>query len=210
MVTTRQWQLAHQPRDEPKLDGPDATFKLVDVELPELQDGDLLIKTTDLSNDPAQRGWIDPDLAESGRLYVPPVKVGTVMSARGLAEVIESKSPNFKKGDYVVASAGWAEQAVVKASAVQPAKDLPGGLPKTHYLGALGGTGLTAWAGLYKVAEAKKDDIVCISGAAGATGSVAVQIAKNIIGCKKVIGIAGTDDKCRYVLKRGIVDYFAG
>ncbi|KJX93529.1 nadp-dependent leukotriene b4 12-hydroxydehydrogenase like protein [Zymoseptoria brevis] len=203
MVKTRQWQLAHQPRDEPQLDGPEQTFKLKEVDLPELQDDELLIKITDLSNDPAQRGWIDPDLAESGRLYVPPVKVGAPMSARALGEVVESKSSDYKKGDVVIAAPGWTEMAVVKASAVQPAKDLPGNMSKTHYLGALGGTGLTAYFGLTEVGQAKKEDIVVISGAAGATGSMAVQIAKKIIGCKKVIGIAGTDEKCRWVEKLG-------
>jgi NADPH-dependent curcumin reductase CurA len=179
------------------LDGPEQTFKLVEVDLPELQDDELLIKVTDLSNDPAQRGWIDPDLAESGRLYIPPVKVGAPMSARGLAKVVESKSEKYKKGDIVIASPGWTELAAVKANAVQPAKEIPGGKSKTLYLGALGGTGLTAYFGLTEVGQAKKEDIVVISGAAGATGSVAVQIAKKIIGCKKVIGIAGTDEKCR-------------
>lgn len=110
------------------------------------------------------------------------------MSARGLAEVVESKSANYKPGQTVVASTGWAEYAVVPANTCQPAADLPGGKSKTHYLGALGLTGLTAYFGLTGVAETTKDDIVVVSGAAGATGSMAVQIAKKIIGCKKVIG----------------------
>ncbi|KAI5370488.1 Putative GroES-like superfamily, alcohol dehydrogenase-like, NAD(P)-binding domain superfamily [Septoria linicola] len=200
---TRQWQLAHKPRDHPKLDGPEQTFKLVEgVELPELQDGDLLVKTTYLSNDPAQRGWIDPDIPEE-RLYVPPVKLGSPMQARGLAEVIESKSQKFQKGDVVIASTGWSEYAVVKEAQTQPAPDLPKGQSKTAYLGALGLTGLTAYFGLTGVGNTTKDDVVVISGAAGATGSMAVQIAKKILGAKKVIGIAGTDEKCRWVEKIG-------
>ena len=199
---TRQWQLAHKPRDYPKLDGPEQTFKLVEnIELPALQDGEILVKTIYLSNDPAQRGWIDPDIPEE-RLYVPPVKLGAPMSARGLAEVVESKS-SYKQGDMVLASVGWSEYAVVKAATVQPAKDLPQGRSKTAYLGSLGMTGLTAYFGLTEVAKATKDDIVVISGAAGATGSMAVQISKKIIGAKKVIGIAGTDEKCRWVEKIG-------
>lgn len=117
-----------------------AITDLFTVELPELQDDEILIKLLSLSNDPAQRGWIDPDIAED-RLYVPPVQIGAPMSARALAEVVESKSSTYKKGDTVLASMGWTELAVVSAKAVQPARDLPGGQSKTIYLGALGGTG---------------------------------------------------------------------
>ncbi|KAF7193991.1 putative membrane protein [Pseudocercospora fuligena] len=202
MVKTRQWQLANKPRDEPKLDGPEQTFELVETNLPEPKDDELLVKLLCLSNDPAQRGWIDADIPEE-RLYVPPVQLGAPMNARGLAEVVESKSEKFKKGDTVVASTGWSEYRVVPASQVQPAGDLPGGKSKTHYLGALGLTGLTAYFGLTGVANTTKDDVVVVSGAAGATGSMAVQIAKKIIGSKKVIGIAGTDEKCRWVEKIG-------
>lgn len=203
MVKTRQWQLAHKPRDEPQLGGPEATFKLVsDIELPALKDDEVLVKLLCLSNDPAQRGWIDPDIPAE-RLYVPPVKLGAPMSARGLAEVVESTSSKYKKGDTVLASTGWSEYAVVPASSTQPAAELPGGKSKTHYLGALGMTGLTAFFGLTEVGQTTKDDVVVVSGAAGATGSMAVQIAKKIIGAKKVIGIAGTDEKCRWVEKLG-------
>lgn len=141
MVSTRQWQLAHKPRDQPQLEGPEQTFKLVEnVQLPELKDDELLVKLLCLSNDPAQRGWIDPDIAED-RLYVPPVKLGAPMSARGLAEVVESKSSTYKKGDTVLASTGWSELAVVPAKMCLPARELPAGKSKTHYLGALGMTG---------------------------------------------------------------------
>jgi len=121
------------------------------------------------------------------------------MDARGLVEVVESKSSSFQKGDIVLANTGWSEYAVVPAKELQPAPDLPGGMGKTHYLGALGFTGLTAYFGLTEVVNTTKDDIVVVSGAAGATGMMAVQIAKNILGCKKVIGMAGTDEKCKWV-----------
>lgn len=127
----------------------------------------------------------------------------TRAGARGLAEVIESKSSKYKKGDVVIASTGWSEYRIVKAAECQPAPDLPGGRSKTHYLGALGLTGLTAYMGLTEVGQTTKDDVVVVSGAAGATGSMVVQIAKKIIGCKKVIGIAGSDEKCRWVEKLG-------
>ena len=198
MVKTRQWLLAKKPTDLPQLEGADQTFKLTETDLPEVKDDQLLVKTLYLSNDPAQRGWISPAIKPE-RLYTVPVKEGTPMHARGLAEVIESKSSSYSKGDTVIASVGWSEYRVVDAKQAQPAKDLPGGLGKTHYLGALGLTGLTAYYGLKEVVRTTADDVVVVSGAAGATGSMCVQIAKKLIGCKKVIGMAGSDDKCKWV-----------
>lgn len=202
MVKTRQWILAKKPTDEPQLDGPDPTFKLTEKELPDLKDDEVLVKLTHLSNDPAQRGWIDPFI-DPQRLYTTPVKEGTPMHARGLAEVVESKSSSYKKGDTVIASTGWSEYAIFPGKDLQPAKDLPGGRNKTHYLGALGLTGLTAYFGLTEVVGTKANDTVVVSGAAGATGMMAVQVAKNILGCKKVIGMAGTDEKCKWVESLG-------
>lgn len=201
MVKTRQWQLAVKPTGDIKLSGADQTFKLVEVELPELKDGQLLVKTLDLSNDPAQRGWIDAN-AKADRMYMPPVELGAPMTARGLAIVLESKSDSFKKGDYVIGATHWAELAIVDAKETQPAPELPG-LSRTHYLGALGITGLTAFYGVKEIVRTTPDDIVVVSGAAGAAGSMAVQIAKKIIGAKKVYGIAGSDEKCRWVEKLG-------
>jgi NADPH-dependent curcumin reductase CurA len=198
MVNTRQWLLNKKPDDLPILDGPNATFKLEETDLPELKDDEVLVQLKYLSNDPAQRGWISNTI-DPERLYTQPVQEGTPMHARGLCEVIESKSSNFKKGDMVLGSTGWSEYRVLPAKTIQPAPDLPGGMSKTHYLGALGFTGLTAYFGLVDVVNTTKDDIVVVSGAAGATGMMAVQIAKNIIGCKKVIGMAGTDEKCKWV-----------
>jgi NADPH-dependent curcumin reductase CurA len=137
------------------------------------------------------------------RLYTIPVKLKTPMHARALCRIIESKSASIKKGTMVLAAPGWTEYAVLDAKAVQAAPDLPGGLNITHYLGALGGTGLTAYYGLKIVAEAEPSDRVVVSGAAGATGSMVVQIAKKLIGCKRVIGIAGSDEKCRWVESLG-------
>ena len=198
MVTTRQWILAEKPTDLPQLDGPNPTFKLQEKDLPALKDDEVLIKATHLSNDPAQRGWINKFINPE-RLYVPPVADGDVMRARGLCEVLESKSSKYKPGDTVMASIGWAEQGVFPAKECQPAPDLPGGYNKTQYMGALGLTGLTAYFGLTEVVGTKAGDTVVVSGAAGATGMMAVQIAKKIIGCKRVVGMAGTDEKCRWV-----------
>jgi NADPH-dependent curcumin reductase CurA len=202
MVQTRQWVLTNRPDGRPVIDGPNATFTLKDAETGPVKDDHILVKTLYLSNDPAQRGWLSK-MEDPSRLYVPPVQEGEVMRARGLAEVVESASSKFKKGDVVIATTGWAEKIVLPANQVQPAPQLPGGLNATHYLGALGLTGLTAWGGLTQIARAAPEDVVVISGAAGATGSMAVQIAKKLIGCKRVIGIAGSDKKCSWVKSLG-------
>jgi NADPH-dependent curcumin reductase CurA len=177
MVQTRQWVLNNKPSGLPVLEGADATFTIKTAEVAELKDDEVLVKPKYLSNDPAQRGWLR-DMEDESRLYVPPVQIGEVMRARALAEVLESKSSKFKKGDLLLGATGWAEQAVLPASQCQPAPELPNGLSRTHYLGALGMTGLTAHGGLKYVARTTSEDVVVISGAAGATGSMAVQIAK--------------------------------
>jgi NADPH-dependent curcumin reductase CurA len=201
-ISTRQWLLAEKPTDLPVLDGPSQTFRLETKDLPAVEDDQVLVKILYLSNDPAQRGWISKEI-DPDRLYTIPVKLNTPMHARALCEVVESKSTRIKKGMMILAAPGWTEYAVLDAKAVQPAPDLPGGLNITHYLGALGGTGLTAYYGLKIVAEAEASDRVVVSGAAGATGSMVVQIAKKLIGCKRVIGIAGSDEKCRWVESLG-------
>ncbi|KAI3390691.1 hypothetical protein diail_8874 [Diaporthe ilicicola] len=211
MGKTQQWVLNAHPEGLPTYSGSNPTFKKIEKNLPELQNDQLLIKAKYFSNDPAQRGWIDHYPDES-RLYVTPVHTGEVMRASGLGEVIESKSDKAKKGDLVRTLVNWTEYSVVDAKAVQLCDPLPKDASPTHYLGALGLTGLTAYMGLLVVAQATKDDIVVVSGAAGATGSMVVQIAKKIVGCEKVIGIAGGQQKCEWVKKLGAdecVDYKA-
>lgn len=208
---TRQWLLANKPTDTPILSGPDATFKLDTTTLPTLQQGQLLVQTKYLSNDPAQRGWISPDI-QPERLYVPPVPLNAPMYARGLGQVVESAAEGFGKGDWVLCSTAWSEFSVQDAQGCRLAAELPGGLARTHYLGALGGTGLTAWFGMTEVGQVGKEDVVVVSGAAGATGSMVVQIAKKILGCRRVIGIAGGEAKCKWVEGLGAdvcVDYKA-
>lgn len=211
MVKTQQWLLNAHPEGLPTYQGSDPTFKKIEKDLPTLGANQVLVKSKYYSNDPAQRGWIDHYPDES-RLYVPPVHTGDVMRAFGLAEVVESQSDKVKKGDLVRVMLNWTEYSVVDAKDIQVCSPLPKNAPPTHYLGALGLTGLTAYMGLLEVAQATKDDIVVVSGAAGATGSMVVQIAKKIVGCKRVIGIAGGQKKCDWVKKLGAdecVDYKA-
>ncbi|KAE9980677.1 hypothetical protein BLS_008484 [Venturia inaequalis] len=199
---TRTWTLQNKPTGNAILSSDsNATFKLEKKSLPELKDGHVLTQTLYLSNDPAQRGWIDPSIPKD-RLYAPPVEIGQTMSAYGVVKVLTSKSPTYKEGDLAVGGCGWSEFNVLPAEQLQKVQEIPGISP-TQYLGALGMTAITAYAGLTNVIEAKKGESIVISSAAGATGSIAVQIAKNIIGCSKVIGIAGTDDKCAWVKSLG-------
>ena len=200
---TKEWILTNKPTDMPQLSGPEPTFTLETNPLPELKDGQVMIKCLYLSNDPAQRGWITKG-ADPARLYVPPVPQGAVMRSRAVAEVVDSKNSKFKKGDKVLATMGWAQYAVQDPETLQlqPIQQLEG-LSVTHYLGAFGMTGLTAYYGTKIIARAGPSDTVVVSGAAGATGSMVVQIAKKMLGCKRVVGMAGTDEKCRWVESLG-------
>lgn len=204
MVQSRQWILAKKADSLPTYSGSNPNFELKTVDLPDPQPGELLLQPVYLSNDPAQRGWISSE-AKDERMYVPTVRVGSPMHARGLARVRrESRGTTFKEGDWVFANCGWSEYVVVKEDAVQAAPELPNGLSRTTWLGALGGTGMTAYYGLIKIAECTKEDkVVVVSGAAGATGSVVVQLAKKYVGVQKVIGIAGSEEKCRWAEKIG-------
>ncbi|KAL5356592.1 hypothetical protein BJX96DRAFT_171755 [Aspergillus floccosus] len=201
---TKCWVLTNKPSGSVVLDGESPTFTLQTKKLPPLGENEVLVKTIYLSNDPAQRTWIGDDIPQ-GRLYTKPVDMGEVMGARGIAEIVESTSPKFKKGDHVLhlTRVGWVEYAVVGENDVAPLGPLPRGLSESHYLGAFGANGLTAYYGLVVQAEAKKGDKVVVSGAAGATGSMVVQIAKHLVGAGTVIGIAGSDEKCRWVEQLG-------
>ncbi|PSN74808.1 NAD(P)-binding protein [Corynespora cassiicola Philippines] len=207
---TRQWILTNPPTGDPVLDGPNSTFTLQTTTLPAPGPEQVLVKTLHLSNDPAQRGWIDPEI-EPDRLYTEPVKKGDVMRAFAVAEVVRSNSESLKPGQLVIATTGWAEHAVLNAKECRPVQaDEKAGIRPTHFIGSLGGTGITAYYGLVDIGRATASDVVVVSGAAGATGNMVVQIAKHIVGCKKVIGIAGGEKKCKWVESIGAdvcVDY---
>jgi NADPH-dependent curcumin reductase CurA len=196
---TQQWLLKSRPTGFPTYGQPDSNFQLTTTPLPTLKENQVLAKTLFLSNDPAQRAWLN----DVKKLYVAPVAIDSVMRARGLVEILKSTSPDFSVGDVVNASPGWAEYAVLDAKDCIRVPPPPQGLNYSHYLGALGGTGLTAYYGLVVIGEAKQGQTLVVSGAAGATGNMVVQIAKHIVGCSRVIGLAGTDEKCRWVESLG-------
>lgn len=204
MVKTQQWLFNAHPEGLPTYSGSDPTFIKTERELPALEADQVLVKVKYLSNDPAGRQYLDRCLDES-RLYMPQVHIGDVMPSFAIAEVIESQSDKAKEGDMVFAMVSWTEYSVLDAKDLQICSPLPRNAPVTHYLGALGLIGKAAYVGLTEV-QTTKDDIVVVSGAAGATGSMAVQIAKKILGCKRVIGIAGGKQKCDWVKKLGADD----
>ncbi|KAL1855267.1 hypothetical protein Daus18300_011173 [Diaporthe australafricana] len=162
----------------------------------DLKDGEVLVETLYLSLDPAMRGWLD-----DVRSYVPPVQIGEVMRGSVIARVLASRSPRVAEGDLVTASTGWREVAVAGPKDFQTASDIP--LPKngkvTDLQGVLGMTGLTAYFGMTTIGHVKPGETVVVSGAAGATGSVAAQMAK--IAGGRVVGLAGSDEKCAWLEK---------
>ncbi|CZT50038.1 probable zinc-binding alcohol dehydrogenase domain-containing protein 1 [Rhynchosporium secalis] len=177
---------------------PGETFNIKEnpmVSEKDLQDGQIMIQTLYLSLDPAMRGWLNDT-----RSYIPPVQIGEVMRGAVIGKVIASKSSKFTLGNYVTASPGWSELAIV-AEKDASVLDVPANGKVTDALGVLGMTGLTAYFGITDIGKVKAGDFVVVSGAAGATGSVACQIAK-LLGAK-VLGLAGSDDKVQWLKNLG-------
>jgi len=179
--------------NRPKGEATTSNFKLVTVETPALQDGQVLVRHHFLSLDPYMRGRMN-----DAKTYAVPQPLGQVMGGGTVGEVVESRSPKYQVGDKVVGMGGWQEYSVVTV-------DQPGALrkadtthvPLSHYLGAVGMPGVTAWYGLVKIIEPKAGQTVVVSAASGAVGSAFGALAK-ARGCRAV-GIAGGTDKCKYV-----------
>ncbi|REJ83429.1 MAG: NADP-dependent oxidoreductase [Acidobacteria bacterium] len=187
-ATNRQWTLAKRP--EGLVD--EHTFELREAAIPEPADGEFLVRLLMLSFDPTQRGWLN-----DVRGYVPPVQIGEVMRASGVGEVVASRHPGFSEGDLVVGGFGWQEWIATDGGGLLPARKLPPGVSPSNALSVFGTTGLTAYFGMLDVGKPRSGETVVVSGAAGATGSVAGQIAK-IQGCR-VVGIAGGPEKCAWL-----------
>jgi len=190
-TATREIQLASRPHGRPVPEN----FRLASTELPELRDGQVLVRNLFMSVDPYMRGRMN-----DVKSYSAPFALDTALDGGAVGEVTASRAADRQVGDAVVHSLGWREYAVLDAGATTPARtDLA---PATAFLGALGMTGLTAYAGLLKVANFKAGEVVFVSGAAGAVGSLVGQIAK-ALGASRVIGSAGSPEKVARLLELG-------
>lgn len=180
----RQWLLARRPVGMVREDD----FALHEAAVPEPGDGQVLVRTRWLAFEPAMRGWI-----EDRRSYIPPVEIGAVMRGMAVGEVVASRLAGYAPGDLVSGTLGWQEWAVGDAGL----RKLPAGTDPRLALSVLGITGITAYFGLLEIGALRDGEVVVVSGAAGATGSVAGQIAKRK-GCR-VVGIAGGPEKCAWL-----------
>ena len=184
-----QIRLKSRPTGEPTADN----FEVADGPVPQTKDGEVLRRTIYLSLDPYMRGRMS-DAAS----YATPVKIGDVMGGHTVSEVIESRTPGFKPGDFVTGYDGWQAYGV---SAGQDLRKLdPKAVPISTAIGVLGMPGMTAFVGLMDIGQPKPGETVVVSAASGAVGAVVGQLAK-IKGCRAV-GIAGSPDKCKYVVEQ--------
>jgi NADPH-dependent curcumin reductase CurA len=165
-------------------------FEIVDSEMPQPNDGEVLVRTLYISVDPYLRGRM-----REGRSYVAPFAIGEVITSGVVGQVIESRAPGFAVGDIVTGMLGWRLHNVAKAGELR--KVDPKIAPVTTALGVLGMPGLTAYFGLLDIGQPKEGETIVVSGAAGAVGVTVCQLAK-IKGCR-VVGIAGSDDKNAYL-----------
>jgi NADPH-dependent curcumin reductase CurA len=186
--TAREIRLASRPSGYPTPEN----FELVEAPVPTPGDGQLLVRNLVMSVDPYMRGRMN-----EGRSYVPPFELGAVLDGGAVGEVVESRAPGFAAGDVVLHSAGWREYGVVDASSAVAVD--PAAAPLGAYLGVLGMPGMTAYAGLLDVAAFKEGDVVFVSGAAGAVGQVAGQVAR-LRGAARVVGSAGSAAKVEYLV----------
>lgn len=196
----RAWHLKSRPEGMPTADN----FELRELDLPKVEDGELRVVNRWLSVDPYMRGRMN-----DAKSYVPPFALDAPLEGGAIGEVVESKAKGFAQGDMVLHMSGWRDEAVIAAKSAITIPDL--GATPQQFLGVLGVTGSTAYFGLLDAASAKKGDVVFVSAAAGAVGSVVVQIAK--AKGMTVIGSAGGKAKCDLVRSLGadaVVDYRAG
>lgn len=165
-------------------------FEVVTLETPELEPGQILLKQTHMSLDPAMRGWMSEDRGS----YIPPVELGGIMRSSGVAEVVESKNEAFAVGDRVVGMIGWTEYAV---STGEGLNKLPPDISAEAVLCVLSLPGLTAWQGLMEIGKPQAGETLVVSGAAGSVGSMVGQLAR--AEGLTVVGTAGSDEKCRWL-----------
>jgi NADPH-dependent curcumin reductase CurA len=194
----RRWRLARHPAPGEIVSA--AHFRLEEAPIPEIGDGQVLVRTLVLGTSPAQRSYISQDRSMHQK-----IALGDVMRGRGIAVVVASRHGAFSPGDIVSASTGWQDYAALTpaplAKGVLDTMKLRAPLkPYSRHLGILGGAGFTAYFGLCDVGQLKAGETLVVSAAAGGVGAVAGQIGKAL--GARVIGIAGTAEKCRWVTER--------
>ena len=201
MPTNRQIIYANTPSPAINPSLQNGTFKLNTTTLPDNQNAipkdNVLVRVHYLSLDPAMRQWLT-----AKRSYIAPVERGSVMRGQSIAQVVAvgtGLTSQYKVGDWVVAYSGWQDYALLGAKEAQKVT-VPAGCQPTDAMSVLGMTGLTAYFGMTEVGQVKPGNTVVVSGAAGATGMVAGQIAK-IQGAKRVVGLAGSADKCAFLTR---------
>ncbi|UOY00458.1 NADP-dependent oxidoreductase [Blastococcus sp. PRF04-17] len=187
-VTTREWQLAARPHGEPTPED----FRLVEQDRPDPADGQVVVRMLVMSVDPYMRGRM-----RAAKSYAAPWEVGETMKGGAVGRVVESRSAGVPEGSLVLTDAAWRDVAVLDARHVRVLPELPG-IPPSYHLGVLGMPGLTAWAGLFRIAGFQPGETVFVSGAAGAVGSLVGQFAL-LDGASAVIGSAGTPEKVRWL-----------
>ncbi len=190
-IQSQGYILKQRPQGMPTLD----CFELQTHTLPDLDDGQILIKNSWLSVDPYMRGRMS-----EGESYIPPFQLGELLEGSAIGEVIASKHADFNVGDKVSHILGWREYAISSGKMVQ--KLPPNALPEQAFLSVAGMPGLTAWVGLNIIGELKEGETVLVSAASGAVGSLVCQFAK-LKGCR-VIGSAGSDDKVEWLKSLGV------
>jgi NADPH-dependent curcumin reductase CurA len=161
-------------------------FQVVELETAPLEEGEVLLRQTHMSLDPAMKGWMSADTGS----YIPPVALGDVMRSSGLAEVVESRNARLPVGTRVMGMIGWREYAVSDGKGLNP---IPDGIPAEAVLCVLGLPGITAWQGLMELGEPRAGETLVVSGAAGSVGSIVGQLGK-IVGMR-VVGTAGRQAK---------------
>jgi NADPH-dependent curcumin reductase len=193
-LKNRQWLLAARPQGIIK----ESDFRWNETAVPALKDGQVIVRNLAFSFDPTQRGWMSMDT------YIPAIPLGQTMKAGTVGQVVESKRPGFAKGDLVQGLFGWEDYTVSGGEGLMGLQKLPAGTDPILALSLLGTTGLTAYFGTLAVGAIKAGETFVVSGAAGATGSVSGMIAK-IKGCR-VVGIAGGQEKCDWLVKEAGFD----
>jgi hypothetical protein len=191
----RQWRLARRPVGMVE----ESCFSLHETPVPEPGPGEIVVRNCYLSFEPAMRGWI-----EDAPSYLPPVAIGEVMRASAVGQVVASSNDDFPVGQCVSGLFGWQDYALIQPGGLTTPTPVPADVALTHVLSVLGMTSVTAYFGLLDLGDPQPGETVVVTGAAGATGSIAAQIAR-LKGCR-VVGTAGGPEKTRWLREEAKLD----